>query len=207
MKILALLFCLFFVANNPAQARPPVDSIEVQSADELDPFDPNIESKLDYLDSIYGNEDDFALMENSSRPLLETESCYQIGCKIWIRVSKSEQQLYLYIDGALQNTWPVSTGINGRNTPNFETHPNGRIYDKYSSTKYPGGDYNGYGNMPFVVFIERGFAIHGTPKSNWAKLGKKASHGCVRVHPDNAFKINRLVRTYGIQNVWISVQD
>ena len=106
-----------------------------------------------------------------------------------------------------QAVWPVSTGINGRNTPNFETHPNGRIYDRYTSKKFPGGDFNGLGNMPYAVFISGGFAIHGTGKGNWPKLGSRASHGCIRLHPDNALIFNRLVRKNGISEVWITVQD
>jgi lipoprotein-anchoring transpeptidase ErfK/SrfK len=59
--------------------------------------------------------------------------------------------------------------------------------------------------MPYAVFIEGGFAIHGTMRSNWKYLGQRASHGCVRLHPDNAFIVNRLVRQYGVENTWIQV--
>ena len=91
-------------------------------------------------------------------------------------------------------------------TPNFDRHPDGRFYDYYDSTKYPGGDYKGLGNMPYAVFIEGGFALHGTPQGNWPWLGRPASHGCVRQHPDDAFRLNRLVRATGVANVWITVR-
>jgi hypothetical protein len=59
-----------------------------------------------------------------------------------------------------------------------------------------------------MQFLSRGgFAIHGTGRGNWRKLGNKASHGCIRVHPDNALIFNRLVRENGIKNVWITVQN
>jgi hypothetical protein len=173
--------------------------------DELDPFDPNIEEKLEDIDAAYEKETGLSpylwqLMAVGGA------GCERAKCAVWLRVVKSEQRAYLYLDGQLAQTWKTSTGIAGRSTPNFDTHPNGRIYDSYTSTKYPGGDYKGLGNMPYAVFISGGFAVHGTGQNNWKKLGQVASHGCIRIHPDNAFMFNRLVRAKGIYNVWITVQ-
>lgn len=212
MKTLSLLLCLLALGHSTlASANESIENSEIKNmADELDPFDPNIEQTLEIYDSIYEEETGLSARiggEFEFNEFSELTSCRQITCKVWARVSKSEQQLYLYVDGMQQAVWPVSTGINGRNTPNFETHPNGRIYDRYTSKKFPGGDFNGLGNMPYAVFISGGFAIHGTAKSNWKNLGRKASHGCVRLHPDNGFTFNRLVRANGIANVWISVQE
>jgi hypothetical protein len=133
-------------------------------------------------------------------------SCYRNSCKIWADVHKDEQKLYLYVNGALQSTWLVSTGSFTNTTPDFDQHPNGRLYDAHTSSTHPGGNYNGLGNMPYAVFIEDGYAIHGTTQGNWSKLGTRASHGCVRVHPDNAKIFISLVRQYGIDDVWITVQ-
>lgn len=72
--------------------------------------------------------------------------------------------------------------------------------------RIPGGDYNGLGNMPYAVFIRGGYAIHGTVKSNWSKLGTPASKGCIRLHPDNGFIFNRLVRASGVALAWVSVE-
>jgi len=74
------------------------------------------------------------------------------------------------------------------------------------SSKFPGGDYNGLGNMPYAVFVDGGFAIHGTTRGNWPLLGQVASHGCIRVHPDNGFIFNRLVRQHGVKNTWITIR-
>lgn len=171
--------------------------------DEIDPFDPNIESVLNELDTIYG--DHFSSPNNSQWSKYLVQNCARHDCTVFAQVDLSEQKMYVFINQQLVYTWLVSTGAPGHDTPLLDSHPNGRIYDKYSSTKYPGGDYNGLGNMPYAVFIQGGFAVHGTPKSNWSKLGKKASHGCVRIHPDHAFIFNRLVRQYGIYATWLRV--
>lgn len=133
-------------------------------------------------------------------------TCRNIDCPLFALVDKETQTLTLYVDGEIKEVWDVSTGTYGHETPGFSKNPNGRIYDEYMSKTYPGGDYEGLGNMPYAVFIEGGFAIHGTGRSNWKKLGSRASHGCIRVHPDNAFTFNRLVRKYGVANTWITVQ-
>ena len=126
---------------------------------------------------------------------------------IYAQVIKSTQVIYIYIDGELTYTWRVSSGSPGRDTPNLNTHPNGRIYDAYTSTKFPGGDYKGLGNMPYAVFISGGIAIHGTSLGNVKRLGQPVSHGCIRIHPENGKIFNGLVRAAGVNNVWVSVQN
>lgn len=176
------------------------------SVDEIDPFDKNIEKTLEKFDQIY-------FEETGKSPFIKDiflptwSNCVRQSCNVWIQVVKSTQSAYLFVNGSLINSFKVSTGVPGRGTPNFDKHPNGRVYDTYSSSKFPGGDYKGLGNMPYAVFIEGGFALHGTPAGNWSKLGKKASHGCVRMHPDNARVFNRLVREYGVSQSWITIQD
>jgi hypothetical protein len=114
------------------------------------------------------------------------KSCKQIDCRIWARINKTNQQLYLYIDGKMVDSFKTSTGDKKHETPIMDRRPSGPSFQKYTSKKFPGGNYNGLGNMPYVVFIRGGYAIHGTTKGNIPKLGKKASHGCIRLHPDNA---------------------
>lgn len=174
----------------------------------INPFDPNVEQILDQYDKIYEQETGKSAHINTVMDdiLGPFGGCQRGGCAIWAQVVKSSQRMYLYVNGSVQGSWAVSTGMAGYGTPNFDRHPNGRIYDRYTSTKYPEGDYNGLGNMPYAVFITGGYALHGTPKGNWPKLGKPASHGCIRMHPDNAYSFNRMVRSYGISRVWITVQ-
>ncbi|MGZ3770257.1 MAG: L,D-transpeptidase [Bdellovibrio sp.] len=174
--------------------------------DEIDPFNPKTEKVLEELDQNYFEETGLSpFIEN--QPFSIWSSCYRKSCPVWVQIVKSTQSGYLFLNGTLVDSFKVSTGIFGRTTPNFDKHPDGRIYDAYSSTKFPGGSYKGLGNMPYAVFIQNGFALHGTTAGNWKKLGKRASHGCVRMHPDNAKTINRLVRQYGVEHTWITIQD
>lgn len=178
----------------------------IESMDDLDPFAPNINETLKEMDEDYQKSTGQSPFINQDILGLLSSGCYRLSCEIYINVNKDSQTAHLYVHGRLQGTWAVSTGVPGHGTPDFDTHPDGRIYDAYSSTKYPGGDYNGLGNMPYAVFIEGGFAIHGTPQGNWPKLGSRASHGCIRIHPENARYFNRLVRANGIYNTWITVE-
>ncbi len=192
-------------ANQQASEMPE----EVNALDELNPFDPEIEQTLRAYDEEYENETGIsAFLEDSGLSAIPffDSGCYRQSCAVWARVIRSSQSMELYVDGSLVGTYDVSTGTKGFTTPKFDRHPNGRIYDKYTSTKYPGGDYAGLGNMPYAVFIQGGFAIHGTGKGNWSKLGSPASHGCIRLHPDNAKYFNRLVRQNGIKQTWITVE-
>lgn len=196
MKFLATVLLLFQI-NTYAE-----DSIP-NFLDDLDPQDPDIESILEYYDNEhYQQTGQSPFIENS-----EKGDCYRNACPVWARVNKSEQMMYLYIDGAVKYVWLVSTGKRGYETPYLDQNPNGRIYDRYTSIRYPGGDYNGLGNMPYAVFIRGGIAIHGTTKGNWPSLGRAASKGCVRLHPDNAYIFNRLVRNNGVGKVWVTVES
>lgn len=201
-----------FGANAKPKANGKPSKVVMKNVmDELNPFSPDIDKQLEAFDKDYESkmlqnpwvEKD---MEFPSASMLAT-GCYRSACAVYAYVRRSDQRLYLYINGNPYAEWPVSTGIPGMDTPDFDRHPNGRIYDMYSSTTFPGGNYQGLGNMPYAVFIEGGFAIHGTGKGNWRRLGQRASHGCIRVHPDNAFTFNRLVRQYGVKNVWVTVSE
>ena len=186
-------------ANSPALAE------EDSAMDDFDPFDPNIEEKLNLMDAEYEAETGLSShLPDKSRYF--AAGCKRSACAVYAHVSKAQQLLSLYENGNLIGQFATSSGAKGHGTPNFDQRPNGRIYDAYTSKAYPGGDYNGLGNMPYAVFISGGFAIHGTGKSNWPKLGRPASHGCIRVHPDNAYRFNRLVRQYGVANTWITVE-
>ena len=182
---------------------------DITELDDFNPFAADAAEKLREMDRLYEQETQ-ALAWLPRMPGtfgLTAPECYRDKCMVWAKVSRDQQKMSLYVQGNLPETWLVSTGAIGNETPNFDTHPNGRIYDSYTSSKHPGGDYRGLGNMPYAVFISEGFAVHGTGRRNWPALGKRASHGCVRIHPDNAHRFNRHVRQVGVDNVWITVQD
>lgn len=141
-------------------------------------------------------------------PIIDFEDCRRETCPLYIHVSRREQKMNVYVHGQLQHTFSTSTGRAGFGTPNFDTHPNGRIYNVYSSSKYPG-----FNNMPFAVFIQSGFAIHGAPGREDAEIGRPASHGCVRLRTPNAQIVNGIVRQAvqesggTTKNIWITVEN
>jgi lipoprotein-anchoring transpeptidase ErfK/SrfK len=92
-------------------------------------------------------------------------------------VSKSHQSMSVYQDGELIEQWPVSTARKGYYTPTGTFHPYFYHLMHYSK-KYDNAP------MPHSIFFSGGFAIHATPHTG--NLGRPASHGCVRLHPDNA---------------------
>jgi hypothetical protein len=173
--------------------------------DELNPRRPDIKKVMKEL------EEDYRAKTGKSGnlevdPLEELlPSCYRNSCAVWADVDKSAQRVYLYVNGSLSYTWKTSTGKPGYTTPDMDRHPSGPVYDRYTSSKYPDGDYNGLGNMPYAVFVLGGYAIHGTTSGNFSRLGTPASHGCIRLHPDNGYIFNRLVRKYGLSKVWVTV--
>jgi hypothetical protein len=59
--------------------------------------------------------------------------------------------------------------------------------------------------MPHSIFFHEGYAIHGTIYVS--RLGNKASHGCVRLHPTNAATLFDLVRSQGMNATTIVVSN
>ncbi len=207
MSQLVFSFIMIFAIGflNTAKAQTP--QVETSEETELDPYSPDVEDILKNFDDAYEKQTGLSPFLDSARIFnIINGSCFRESCPVWAQVVKSQQKMYLYVNAELVNTFFVSTGKNNR-TPNFDTHPNGRIYDEYNSKIFPGGTYRGLGNMPFAVFIEGGIAIHGTLEGNFKYLGQPVSHGCIRLHPTNAYIFNRLVREHGIHNVWITVQE
>ncbi len=93
--------------------------------------------------------------------------------------------MYVYVDGYLEHEWPVSTGRGSYGTPSGSYRPTG--FDAYHrSAEYHNAP------MPYSIFFHGGFAIHGSYDID--HLGSPASHGCVRLHPDDAAELYDLVR-------------
>lgn len=137
----------------------------------------------------------------------EKITCREKECYLYVEVIKSRQMLYLHLDGVLKDSFPVSTGTKKYTTPDLNIRPTGPLFTKYTSRKWPGGNYKGLGNMPYAVFVKGGYAIHGTTPGNFSKLGTEASHGCIRLHPDNARVFYELVNLVGISDTWVNVRD
>ncbi|MEO6833511.1 MAG: L,D-transpeptidase [Chitinophagaceae bacterium] len=142
-----------------------------------------------------------------NKPEENPAACKGKSCFLYADIIKSSQKLYLYIGGALVDSFKVSTGIRKRETPDMSLNPSGPLLVKYTSKKFPGGNYMGLGNMPYVVFVRGGYAIHGTTPGNFRNLGTRASHGCIRLHPNNAHIFYELIKLIGLKQSWIRVRD
>jgi lipoprotein-anchoring transpeptidase ErfK/SrfK len=100
------------------------------------------------------------------------------------RVDLSEQRIHVYVNGAQRYVWPVSTARRGYVTPVGTYRPQ-RLVPMWYSRKYH------MSPMPHSIFFRGGYAIHGT--NAVGRLGRPASHGCVRLHPSNAATLYSLV--------------
>lgn len=147
--------------------------------------------------------DSFLIKDKSEEEI----TCKGKECYLYVEIIKSKQLFYLYLDGDLKDSFPVSTGMGKFKTPDLNVRPSGPLFTKYTSRKWPGGNYKGLGNMPYVVFVRGGYAIHGTTPGNFFKLGTPASHGCVRLHPDNGRVFYELVKLIGLSETWVNVRD
>lgn len=114
------------------------------------------------------------------------------------QVDLSSQQLTVIYKGKALATWKVSTGRAGFRTPTGTWRPM-RMYRDYYSRQYDDAP------MPNAIFYHEGYAIHGSYETR--SLGRPASHGCVRLSPENAAKLFELVTTVGPENVAITVQN
>lgn len=115
-----------------------------------------------------------------------------------VSISKSQQRLSVSVDGEEAYRWPVSTGRRGYTTPSGTYRPT-RLERHWYSRKYH------WSPMPWSVFFHRGYAVHGTMEAH--SLGRPASHGCVRLRPDNASILYRMVRRFGAKRTKVVVMD
>jgi len=115
------------------------------------------------------------------------------SAKILIEIDKSAQRMTVSQDGALLYTWPVSTGLRGYETPGGQFTPF-RMEKDHFSREWDDAP------MPHSIFFTtRGHAIHGTEHTR--NIGRPASHGCVRLEPENARTLFGLVKQEGMANV------
>lgn len=116
--------------------------------------------------------------------------------KIVARVSIAEQKMRVIIDGRTAFVWKVSTAGRGYVTPKGSFKPT-RMHEMWYSRKYDNAP------MPHSVFFNGGYAVHAT--NQISRLGRPASHGCVRLHPDNAADFYQLVESFGPSNTSIQI--
>ncbi|MBU2582939.1 MAG: L,D-transpeptidase [Alphaproteobacteria bacterium] len=107
---------------------------------------------------------------------------------VTVKVDRGAQTMHVYVDGYLQHSWAISTGRRGYTTPSGVYRPT-RLERMWHSRKYH------WSPMPYSIFFRGGYAIHGTNETG--RLGRRASHGCIRLHPSNARQLFSLVSQYG----------
>lgn len=118
--------------------------------------------------------------------------------KVVAYVDISEQHMEVLIDGRPTFLWKVSTAGKGYVTPTGAFKPT-RLEERWYSRKYD------MSPMPYSVFFKGGYAVHATNAIK--RLGTPASHGCIRLHPDNAADFYQLVRTFGPSNTSIVITE
>jgi lipoprotein-anchoring transpeptidase ErfK/SrfK len=113
-----------------------------------------------------------------------------------IDISKQTMTVSEY--GHVMYHWRVSTARSGYHTPRGTYRPI-RLNRMWRSRKYHNSP------MPHSVFFHGGYAIHGTYETR--NLGRPASHGCIRLHPEDAARFFAMVQEAGLGNTRIVVTN
>ncbi|WP_457583463.1 L,D-transpeptidase [Ensifer canadensis] len=129
-----------------------------------------------------------ALMQFSVQPLS--------AANLIAKISLSSQTMVVKQNGVVMYRWKVSTARKGYVTPK------GSWKAKWLSRNHRSRKYDN-APMPYAVFFKGGYAVHAT--YDLKRLGRPASHGCVRLHPDNAAEFFALARENGLKNTRIVI--
>jgi hypothetical protein len=114
---------------------------------------------------------------------------------VQIRVDLNSQRMTVTTpDGQVRN-WAVSSGREGYRTIRGSYRPY-MLKTHHVSRKYGGA-------MPHAIFFKGGYAIHGTAAVG--RLGRPASHGCIRLAPGNARELFNLVKRHGQGSTRIAI--
>jgi len=116
--------------------------------------------------------------------------------KLVATVSLSDQRMEVTVNGRTAYEWKVSTARKGYVTPTGAYKPT-RMHEMWYSRKYDNAP------MPHAVFFHGGYAVHATDAIK--RLGRPASHGCIRLHPEAAADFYALVKTFGATNTSIVI--
>ena len=117
--------------------------------------------------------------------------------EIRIMVDKSVQRMFVETPTDYYE-WEVSTARSGYTTPTGEFKPY-LLKPIHYSKKYDNAP------MPNSIFFYEGYAIHAT--YDIKNLGRPASHGCIRLSPQNAKWLYKLIQENGIKNTYIEIVE
>lgn len=121
-----------------------------------------------------------------------------VAAPLVAKVDVSTQTMTVIQDGYVTYQWPVSTARKGKYTPR------GVWSAKWLSRNHKSSRYNN-APMPYAIFYNGHYAIHGT--NQISRLGRPASAGCIRLHPDHASVLFEMVRAVGLSNMRVVVQN
>ena len=110
------------------------------------------------------------------------------------KVDLGDQRMQVFVDGKLRHSWSISSGRRGYDTPTGAYRPK-RLERTWYSRQYDDAP------MPYAVFFNAGYAIHG----GHARVGGRASHGCVRLTTGNAATFYNLVSAHGADQTRIVI--
>ncbi len=114
------------------------------------------------------------------------------------KVDISQQTMTVVYNGKVAYRWKVSTARRGKITP-LGTYRAKWLSKDHKSSLYDDAP------MPYSIFFRGNYAIHGTYQVS--KLGRPASAGCIRLHPDHARVLFNLTRKVGLKNMKVKIQN
>lgn len=112
------------------------------------------------------------------------------------KVDLGSQNMEVYVDGKLKHSWSIASGRRGFETPTGNYRPQ-RLERDWYSRKYDDAP------MPYSVFFHGGYAIHG----GYGRMGRPASHGCIRLPTAQAAQFYKLVEAHGAGGTRIEIND
>ncbi len=104
---------------------------------------------------------------------------------VTIDVDLAKQRMHVTDSSGDDYDWAISSGRAGHRTPTGTYRPTA-LYEMVHSAKYNNAP------MPHSIFFTGGYAIHGTEAVG--HLGHTASHGCIRLAPQNAATLFSIVQ-------------
>lgn len=119
-----------------------------------------------------------------------------LSANLVARINLSSQTMVVTQNGVVKHRWQVSTGRKDYGTPT------GSWSAKWASRNHRSRKYNN-APMPYAIFFKGGYAVHATYETR--RLGRPASHGCVRLHPSNAATFYQLANRSGLSNTKIVI--
>ena len=115
--------------------------------------------------------------------------------KVLVIIDKPTQKMKVFVDDVEIYSWKVSSGLPGYATPSG-AYTASSMNEIWYSKEWDDAP------MPHAIFFtKKGHAIHGTEETK--KLGRPASHGCVRLAPEDARTLFALVKEKGLENTEI----